>query len=324
MANPVDIVDIITVPALIKDSFIKAGNVMLDDDVIPSPIHYVGGFAIVFPFVVNQEKWAFRCWYNDVGKIGNRLKVLSKELEKVNLPYFCNLKYEDEGIVIDGEICPTTRMRWVDGLNIKEYICKNSQNKEKLFNLANKFKSLCLDLYRHNISHGDLQHGNILIDGNDNIYLIDYDSIYLPALKGEPDFISGLPSYQHPNRKNNKNANEKVDFFSELVIYISILAFALDSSLIKEFNFENSDNMIFSQNDYIDITHTKAYKKLSVLSPEIRSLLAILEGYLIEKDINRLIPFWIIGSNSKYCINCGKEFFDIMDNYCIFCGAKRI
>ena len=42
-----DIVDSIQIPELIKDTFIKQGNVCLDKR--NRPIHYSGGFALVNP-----------------------------------------------------------------------------------------------------------------------------------------------------------------------------------------------------------------------------------------------------------------------------------
>lgn len=76
-------------------------------------------------------------------------------------------------------------------------------------------------LHEHHISHGDLQHGNILIDSNDELFLIDYDSVYVPELDGECDIIKGLKGYQHPKRGENKKANEKVDYFSNTLLIIT-------------------------------------------------------------------------------------------------------
>lgn len=327
MANPADIVDIIQVPALIKDNFIKAGSVVLDER--GNPIHYTGGFAVVFPFIVNNEKWAFRCWYNNVGKIGKRLKILSEELNRIKLPYFCQFHYSDQGIVIDGGIKPTTRMLWVDGENIKDYICRNSKNSAILSDLANNFLQMCKELHKANISHGDLQHGNILVDSQNRIFLIDYDSMYVPALKGEKDIITGLASYQHPARILRKNiyAHEKLDYFSELIIYLSIIAISENSSLVDLFNVADSDNLLFTKEDFEDIESSKIYGYLRFLNPEVNCLLDILVTYLKTDSIDKLIPFDTLLQNnqtSNFCINCGYEFEKADDIFCIRCGVKRI
>lgn len=327
MANPVDIVDIVQVPALIKDDFIKTGNVVLDER--GNPIHYTGGFAVVFPFLVNNKKWAFRCWYNNVGNIGKRLKILSDELNRIKLPYFCQFYYSEQGIIIDGGVKPTTRMLWVDGVNLKEYICLNSHNSEKLKDLAAKFLSMCRDLHKAKISHGDLQHGNIIIDHQDRIFLIDYDSMYVPALKGEKDIITGLAAYQHPARIQRKNiyAHEKLDYFSELIIYLSIIAISENSNLIELFDILDSDNLLFTKEDFANIETSKIYSQLRKLGVEVNNLLDILVSYLKTDSIDKLVSIDVLLQNSQpanYCINCGHKFEFIDDVFCIRCGMKRI
>ena len=77
MPNVVDIIQSVQVPQLIKDRFISKGTPILDAR--ERIIHFTGGFAILFPFIVNNERWAFRCWSADIGNVENRLKILSKE-----------------------------------------------------------------------------------------------------------------------------------------------------------------------------------------------------------------------------------------------------
>lgn len=327
MANPADIVDIIQVPALIKDEFIKAGKVILDHR--QNPIHYTGGFAIVFPFLVNNDKWAFRCWYNSVGNIGTRLQILSDQLKRISLPYFCQFHYTEKGIVLDGNIRPTTRMKWIDGLNIKDYICKNAYDKPKLLGLASSFKQMCTDLHKAKIAHGDLQHGNIMVGNDGKLYLIDYDSLYLPALEGEKDIITGLSAYQHPSRinGNNKYAHEKLDYFSELIIYLSIIAISEVPSLIKDYDVIDGDNLLFRKEDYLNLEHSKIYRALIKQSDEVKGLLNILVDYLKENDIRKLTSFekLIIDSiESRFCTICGSEYYSAEDKFCFKCGARRI
>lgn len=322
MANIVDIVDIITVPALIKDSFIKDGTVITDE--LGDPIHYTGGFAVVFPFNVNGEKWAFRCWYNNINNVENRLIKISKYLNQSKLPYFCQFHYTKQGIVVDGQIYPTTRMLWIEGTDIKEYICNHATQKRVLLDLAEKFKKMCSDLYNNNISHGDMQHGNIIVDWSGELFLIDYDSLYVPSIKGEKDIISGLPSYQHPNRSKNTYANEKVDFFSELIIYLSIIAISEKPSLVHDFEVKDSEGMLFSPYDFSSLRTSKIYRQLASLKGEVPSLLKTLEDYLSCKDINTLQPFFKLTIVSSFCINCGHKFENSEDIYCTSCGTKRI
>lgn len=289
MLNVVDIIQSIQVPQLIKDIYINKGTPILDSR--GRPVHYTGGFAVVFPFLVNGNKWAFRCWSANIGDVEKRLHILSTELKRLQLSYFCDFAYEATGIIVNGISYPTTRMQWVDGKTIKDYLCEHKTQSEIIKKLAHDFLKMCNILHQNKIAHGDLQHGNILVSSDGNIYLIDYDSVYLPALQGENDIITGLPDYQHPARKVNKFVSEKLDYFSELIIYLSIRAIAEAPSLIDKYKVEDADRMLFAKEDYEDIRHSEIYKDISALGEEFKELLGILEGYLKENDINNLQPF---------------------------------
>ena len=297
MPSVVDIIQSVQVPQLIKDSFIRQGKPVLDKR--GRPIHYTGGFAVAFPFLSNGEKWAFRCWSADIGNVEERLKTLSKELSSQNIPYFCDFTYEAEGVTVNGDTYPTTRMRWIDGKTIKDYVCLNKDNPDKIKQLADNFLTMCTELHKRQIAHGDLQHGNILVDESGNIFLIDYDSVYLPALNGVDDIISGLADYQHPRRKENKQASEKLDYFSELIIYLSIRAIAENPSLIDKYQVADADRLLFSKDDFIDLRHSEIYKDISSLGTEFVELLGVLDDYLKAQSINSLVPFDVLLLENK-------------------------
>lgn len=255
---------------------------------------YVGGFTAVFPVVVKHEKWAFRCWHADLGNVRRRFLTIAKAIKESKARYLCDFAYVDEGIAINGKKYPTTRMRWVDGYTLKDYICENVNDATKLNALAQHFLDLVRDMHSHGFAHGDLQHGNIIVDKHGELYLVDYDSFYCQELKGESDIITGLDDYQHPSRKRNILVNEKLDYFSELIIYLSILAIAEKPSLSAKYNVPDSERMLFSAIDYQDITHSAIYNDLQALSPTIRQLLDVLCIYLSKATLDDLEPFDVV------------------------------
>ena len=68
-----------------------------------------------------------------------------------------------------------------------------------------------------------MQHGNIMVKDGGQLVLVDYDSMYVPALDGWDEEIKGLQGYQHEARWKNKKLAPKADYFSELIIYLSLL-----------------------------------------------------------------------------------------------------
>lgn len=287
-----EIIQSVAVPSLIKDDFISKGK--FQELPYGGYVNYAGGFTVVFPVNVKGEKWAFRCWHHDLGNLRSHFEILSEELKKLNNPYFCDFTYVDEGIVVNGLKFPTTRMRWIDGQDIKQFVCEHRAEKQRLKRLATRFLTMIQTLHQQRIAHGDLQHGNILVDGNDNLFLIDYDSVYLPALKGQADIITGLKGYQHPKRSENINANEKLDYFSELIIYTSIIGVAEKPNLVEKYNLEDSEHMLFSPDDFEDIERSNIFNDLSALKGLLPDLLTILKQYLSEDDINNLEPFDVL------------------------------
>ena len=282
-----EIIDSISIPSLIQDEVIRNGNFEKSGN---EQIYYSGGFTVVFPVTTQHGKWAFRCWHTEIGNVRDRFKIISKYINNLNSPYFCSFYYCDNGIVVEGKHFPTTRMKWVNGENINEYLTKNSNNKDKLLSLAEKFLAMIEFLHDHKIAHGDLQHGNIIIE-NDNLKLVDYDSIFVPGLEGYSDIITGKAEFQHPKRKYLKVTSEKLDYFSELVIYLSIIAIAYKPSLLDTYSID--DSLLFQASDWMDFENSKIFKALSdIKNDDITLLLSILKDYLKEDNINRLQPFY--------------------------------
>lgn len=281
-----EIIDSVSVPSLIKDEVIKNG---IFEKSGSEPTYFSGGFTVVFPVSTPNDKWAFRCWHTEMGNVRERFKIISDCINGLSSPYFCDFYYCDSGLVVDGKLFPTTRMKWVNGDSINDYIIKNSKNKEKLLSLAEKFLAMTEFLHNHKIAHGDLQHGNIIIENN-NIKLVDYDSLFVPDLDGYSDIITGKAEFQHPNRFKLKIASEKLDYFSELVIYLSIVAIAYSPSLLDEFSIQ--DSLLFQSSDWKDFENSHIFKALTdIRNDDITLLLSILVNYLKEDDVNNLRPF---------------------------------
>lgn len=254
---------------------------------------YAGGFTAVFPVIINGEKWAFRCWHVPITDASKRLRLVSEFILNNTPSYLVPLEYTARGIIVKGEIFPTTRMKWIEGKNIKKYLCENVGKKQSLLSIASTFLSLIEDMHRLGVSHGDLQHGNILVTENEDVFLVDYDSMYVPTMGNEyKDEIVGKEDYQHPKRKNNKISNRKVDYFSELIIYLSIIGLAENPQLSTKYKLPDTEFLLFSAADFKGIEKSAVYKDLQSLNiPLVNHLLDVLSAYLKVDDINKLTPF---------------------------------
>ena len=253
-----------------------------------------GGFSRVYPVDVGAKTFALRCWTRNVADAKMRYEEISACLKRIRLPYFVDFEYVSEGILVEGQKYSTTRMEWAEGQTLRAFIADNLQDADVFKTVAAEFEKMVETLHAHQISHGDLQDGNILLKRRGaqvKIKLIDYDSLFVPALQGQPDSIVGLPEYQHPQRiAGGGQASEKVDYFSELVIYLSFLSLAEKPELWAQFQENTGDGLLFSAEDFKSPSQSAIFRELENLSPEVKHLADTLRHFCGQTSIEQLAP----------------------------------
>ncbi len=252
---------------------------------------YTGGFSTVFPIDIAHSKYALRCWNKDIGDSKNRYEKIDRYLKQVNLPYFVDFEYVQEGILINGKKWPITRMEWTDGDLLRAFVDQNLNDTGIFAIVADEFRKMFECLHVNQISHGDLQDGNILLTRNGKnitIKLIDYDSLFVPNLQGQKSPTPGLPEYQHPLRTDQ--CNEKMDYFSELVIYLSFLSLSERPELWDKFKDKTEKGLLFTKEDFKNPNQSEIFQELNKLSSEIRQLATTLKDYCGKTSIDQLHP----------------------------------
>ena len=220
-----------------------------------------GGFALTyFLNSSNGSRWAVRCFKAYSPDREQRYKAISRFLQHCNEPIFIGVEYLPSAILVDGQRYPIVLMPFVDGELLNKYIERNVTDKQRLSTLQSNFRKLVGTLERLGVAHGDLQHGNILVKKNGELVLVDYDGMYVAALKNIGSAESGHRSYQHPERTDEFNPN--LDRFSSIVIDLALSAVIQKSSLWSKYS--NGDNLLFRASDFEE--------------PDNSSLLAELQG----------------------------------------------
>lgn len=287
-----------------EDNFDKLSSYRPVLDIDNNPIFSSGSCAVVFKMKdsVDSSIYAVRCFLKDtftrkgIMPIEERIQILNSEIKKANLSYFVDYEYLPKELFVDSKGADdneqdVVRMRWIEGASLKKYLLENRNNPSLIGKLADKFLQLCRDLRLAQIAHGDFQHDNIIIDRDGNIKLIDYDSLYTPLLGQVSDLIEGYRDYQHPSRKDNNLSTEKLDYFSELVIYTSIKLIEESPSVIQEFDMENGEGLLFSAADFKNFKNSAISKTLISKGRLFGILNQIFEEYLSEVDIQLLKAF---------------------------------
>lgn len=253
-------------------------------------IQYSGGYTTVFPFKDrNAKKVALRCWVADIGDAKRRSQAIAAYLAQLNKPYFAGFKYIDNALLVNGSLQPVVLMDWVNGQTLKEYINTNLGRPDNLRKVATLFKEMVAYFHEQGIAHGDLQHGNLIVTDAGNLVVVDYDSMYVKPLDGMPDKIKGLPGYQHPARTSNQYLHAKLDYFSELVIYLALLFFA-DNPGLWNLYYETED-LLFSKDDLAYPHRSSLIANLCKSpNPVIAELSGKLKEELMVNDILQLRP----------------------------------
>ena len=240
-----------------------------------------GAFAAVFPVQTRTARWAVKCFLTDVRDQTARYAAISDVLAALDLPYTLLFEYQPRGIRVDGEAFPLLKMAWVEGETLHGFVGRHREAPDVLRRLAAQWARLLADLEEAGIAHGDLQHGNVLIDSEGALRLVDYDTMYVPALKGRRSPEVGHRNYEHPDR-SERDFGAYLDRFSGLVIYVALRALIARPSLWTRY--DTGENLLFRAADFYDPAHSPLFAELLVLE-DVRTLaVALYRSCYAEPD----------------------------------------
>ena len=259
------------------DPGLKAVTLELDQFGMPKPA--TGANAVVYKanepggFLSFKKTWAIRCFLRPISDHAERYEAISRHLGKVRLPYDVNFQFLKQGIRIRSNWFPIVKMQWANGDLLHSHIEKHLRDPASLAALRAKWVTLVRDLEAAQVAHGDLQQGNILVRGG-SIQLVDYDGMWVPALRGRHATETGHRAYQHPER-SGQHYGQEIDRFSALVIYLSLVALERDVTLWERFH--TGDNLIFVREDFLQSGQSAIWQQLRRIgSREIDQLAAAL------------------------------------------------
>ncbi|GAP22986.1 serine/threonine protein kinase [Leptolinea tardivitalis] len=230
-----------------SSNFLKLGSV--ESDLWGFPRVRSGGFALTYKVDINEMTWAARCFHRGVRDRAIRYAQICQAIEKYQLPFFVPTRYIQHGITVHGKQFPISVLEWVEGESLESYIFHHLESQKDLITIGQKFRQVCRLMEEKELAHGDLSHRNILVK-SDEIVLIDYDGMFVPALTGRKSSELGNTHFQHPERSNSF-FNCRMDRFSSIVIYLAIMALASDPALWNRFQ-SGGEGLLFQKSDFLD------------------------------------------------------------------------
>ena len=277
-----------------EDNFEQLKNLrpVLEND--GSPVMTSGNFAVVFKMKDEQtgKLHAVKCFLREQEGRAEAYRMISEELEYVSSTFLTPIKYLDKELFVDTNAgdekeFPVLLMDWVEGETLDKYIRKHLDDQYELSLLAYQFSRLTMWLMPQPFAHGDLKPDNILVKSDGTLVLVDYDGMYVPAMKGQSARELGSPDFRHPSR-TEADFDEHIDDFSLTSILLSLKTISLQPSLLEEYG--ASDRLLFSQKDYRTLSESEALNALRPLmqDAELASLYSLFILALSQNNLSQI------------------------------------
>ena len=239
---------------------------VLDD--LGEPYRSSGAFAVVFKMKDEQagKCYALKCFTEEQEGRAEAYRQIADELEFVDSSYITSVKYLDKEIFVDSSCeedeFPVLLMDWIDGETMENYIAENYQDNYAMAMLCYRFCKMAAWLRSQPFAHGDIKPDNIMVRPDGNLTLVDYDGMFVPAMKGQKSPTIGTKDFSHPLRTVD-DFDETIDDFALASIALSLKAISMNSTLLDTYG--ASDRLLFSESDYRTPSSSKAISALQDL-----------------------------------------------------------
>ena len=255
------------------------------------PYRSSGAFAVVFKMKDEQtgKCYALKCFTEDQEGRAEAYRQIAEELEFVDSPYITSVKYLEKELFVDSNCeddeFPVLLMDWIEGETMETFIAENYTDSYEMSMLCYRFCKMAAWLRSQSFAHGDIKPDNIIVRPDGTLTLVDYDGMFVPAMKGQKSPTIGTKDFSHPLRTID-DFDETIDDFSLASIALSLKAISLDSSLLQSYG--ASDRLLFSATDYLDLSKSKIFAALQSLLADVetRTLLSMFLLASAQKDLS--------------------------------------
>jgi len=266
---------------------------------IPKPA--AGSSAVVFKASLDGEPSALRFLTREDASLRDRYEALQEHFVGHGLVGAVAMaSWLDDAVLVNGRSWPVVRMQWVNGRTLNHYVDHLVERHDitALASLAEAWRQLVARLQGAEFAHGDLQHGNVLVDERGALRLVDFDCSWIARFAGQsPPTETGHRNYQPADRAWGR----WMDTFSGLVVYLSLRTLAANPKPWHVLN--TGENLLFQRDDFRPPFETPAWAHLSsIRDPELDRLAERLRqccapgwaptGGLGELLTERARPWW--------------------------------
>ena len=279
------------------DNFNELSHLTPVLDTHGNPVMSSGNFAVVFRMhdAKANKDVAVKCFLREQEGRAESYRLIAQELAYTPSPFLTPIRYLDQELFVDSKSTtdkefPAVVMDWIAGDTLDRYVQAHLSDPNALRLLTFQFSRLASWLLSQPFAHGDLKPDNILVRPDGTLALVDYDGMFVPAMKGTSARELGSPDFRHPLR-TPECFNDHIDDFPLVSILLSLKALSLSPSLWQTYG--AADRLLFSAADYCNLASCPLLRELPTLfaDPELPRLyalflLAYTEGELNNTSIN--------------------------------------
>ena len=264
------------------------------------PYRSSGAFAVVFKMKDEQtgKCYALKCFTEEQEGRAEAYRQIAEELEFVDSSYITSVKYLEKELFVDSNCeddeFPVLLMDWIEGETMETYIAENYTDSYEMSMLCCRFCKMAAWLRSQSFAHGDIKPDNIIVRPDGTLTLVDYDGMFVPAMKGQKSPTIGTKDFSHPLRTID-DFDETIDDFALASIALSLKAISLDSSLLQSYG--ASDRLLFSATDYLDLSKSKIFTAL--------------QGLLADVEARTLLSMFLLASAQKDLSMCSFRLFGL-------------
>ena len=264
------------------------------------PYRSSGAFAVVFKMKDEQtgKCYALKCFTEEQEGRAEAYRQIAEELEFVNSPYITFVKYLEKELFVDSNCeddeFPVLLMDWIEGETMETYIADHYIDNYAMSMLCYRFCKMAAWLRSQPFAHGDIKPDNIMVRPDGTLTLVDYDGMFVPAMKGQKSPTIGTKDFSHPLRTID-DFDETIDDFALASIALSLKAISLNPSLLDEYG--ASDRLLFSAADYLDLSKSKT--------------MTALQGLLADEEIKTLLSMFLLANAKKNLSMCSFRLFGV-------------
>ena len=277
---------------------------VLDDH--GEPMRSSGAFAVVFKMKDEStgKEYALKCFTEDQEGRAEAYRQIADELESVDSTYVTSVKYLEKELFVDSNCdddeFPVLLMDWIEGETMDRYIAENLYDNYAMSMLCYRFCKMAAWLRSQPFAHGDIKPDNIMVRPDGSLTLIDYDGMFVPSMKGQTSPTIGTKDFSHPQR-TKEDFDETIDDFALASMALSLKAISLSPSLFDEYG--SSDRLLFSADDYRDLSQSK--------------LLTALQPLMTDSELNTLLSLFLLAHATKTLSMDSFRLFSVSKPECV-------